>query len=241
MTEVHGEYVIPAIPPGKYELVIRAKGVAYETRTDISLDSGQASTLNVAMNAAGATQQVLVSEAPPLLQTTTATVGTVVATEQIRQLPLLGRVLTSVLLVAPGVSTAPTPRGGPLGATTGANSAITKPIAKKGVCCEVDHLISLELGGSNRLRNLWPEPYNIVWNAHVKDRLENRLHQMVCAGELDLTTAQQAIASDWIAAYKRYESPNPQRARQNTRGNSRAGGKTWSNDKTANVWLPIRN
>ena len=89
---------------------------------------------------------------------------------------------------------------------------------RKGVCCEVDHLISLELGGSNRLRNLWPEPYNIVWNAHVKDRLENRLHQMVCAGELDLKTAQQEIARDWIAAYKRYESPNPQRAGTKRRG-----------------------
>ena len=32
---------------------------------------------------------------------------------------------------------------------------------------------------------------------------------MVCAGQLDLTTAQQAIARDWIATYKRYESPNP--------------------------------
>jgi hypothetical protein len=126
---VHGDYVIPAIPPGKYELAIRAKGFADETRSDISLDSGQASTLNVTMTVAGSTQQVSVSEAPPLLQTTTATVGTVVATEQIQQLPLLGRVFTSLLLVAPGVSTAPTPRGGPLGATTGANSAITNPFA----------------------------------------------------------------------------------------------------------------
>src|SRR6266436_10277202 len=41
---------------------------------------------------------------------------------------------------------------------------------QKGICCEVDHLISLELGGSNRLNNLWPEPYDITWNAHVKDR-----------------------------------------------------------------------
>src|ERR1700730_17063593 len=40
---------------------------------------------------------------------------------------------------------------------------------------------------------------------------------MVCAGELDLTTPQQAIASDWIAAYKRYESPNPRLNRANTR------------------------
>jgi hypothetical protein len=78
---------------------------------------------------------------------------------------------------------------------------------QKGVCCEVDHLIPLELGGSNRMNNLWPEPYDITWNAHVKDRLENRLHEMVCTGQLDLATAQKAIAADWITAYKRYEGP----------------------------------
>ena len=127
LTDSKGEYVIPAIPPGHYKLVIGAKGFADETRTDIQLDSGQASTLNVTLKVAGSTQQVLVSEAPPLLQTTTATIGTVVQTEQIHELPLLGRNFTSLLLTAPGVSTNPTPRGGPLSATTGANSAITNP------------------------------------------------------------------------------------------------------------------
>lgn len=53
--------------------------------------------------------------------------------------------------------------------------------AQEGICCEVDHPIPLELGGSNRATNLWPEPYDIEWNAHVKDRLEGRLHRMVCA------------------------------------------------------------
>jgi hypothetical protein len=83
---------------------------------------------------------------------------------------------------------------------------------RKGICCEVDHLISLELGGSNRLSNLLPEPYDITWNAHVKDRLENRLHELVWTGQLDLATAQRAIATDWIAAYKRYEGPRPEKA-----------------------------
>ena len=42
---------------------------------------------------------------------------------------------------------------------------------------EVDHLISLELGGSNSIRNLWPQSYKTKpWNAHVKDELENHLH-----------------------------------------------------------------
>ena len=49
---------------------------------------------------------------------------------------------------------------------------------------EVDHLISLELGGSNALVNLWPEHYYGLWGARTKDRLENKLHALVCAGRL---------------------------------------------------------
>jgi hypothetical protein len=70
---------------------------------------------------------------------------------------------------------------------------------------EIDYLIAPGLGGTEDIHNLWPEPYNSrTWNAHVKDSLEERLHQLVCAGELDLSTAQRDIATDWIAAYKKY-------------------------------------
>jgi hypothetical protein len=79
---------------------------------------------------------------------------------------------------------------------------------------EVDYLITPELGGAADIRNLWPEPYSAtVWNAHVKDQLEDRLHQLVCDGQLDLATAQHDIATDWIAAYKKYF--NSDRPRQN--------------------------
>ncbi len=74
---------------------------------------------------------------------------------------------------------------------------------------EVDYLITPELGGASDIRNLWPEPYSsTVWNARVKDALEQRLHQMVCDGNLDLATAQHDIATDWIAAYKKYFNSN---------------------------------
>jgi len=70
---------------------------------------------------------------------------------------------------------------------------------------EVDHLISLELGGSNSVRNLWPESFlTQPWNAKVKDQLENELHSEICSGKIDMKTAQQEIASDWIAAYKKH-------------------------------------
>jgi hypothetical protein len=59
---------------------------------------------------------------------------------------------------------------------------------------DVDHLISLELGGSNSIRNLWPEPYEIVWNARREDTLEGRLHPMVCNGSISVKEAQDQIA-----------------------------------------------
>ena len=70
---------------------------------------------------------------------------------------------------------------------------------------EVDYLITPALGGAEDIRNLWPQSYSsAVWNARVKDALEDRLHAMVCDGGLDLVAAQRDISSDWIAAYKKY-------------------------------------
>lgn len=70
---------------------------------------------------------------------------------------------------------------------------------------EIDYLITPGLGGIGDIHNLWPEPSTAsTWNAHVKDALEEYLHEMVCTGKLDLSTAQRDIATDWIAAYKKY-------------------------------------
>jgi Putative zinc-finger len=74
---------------------------------------------------------------------------------------------------------------------------------------EVDFLIAPGLGGAEDIRNLWPQPYKLpVWNARMKDALEERLHQLVCEGKLDLSTAQHDIATDWVAAYKKYFKVN---------------------------------
>lgn len=77
---------------------------------------------------------------------------------------------------------------------------------------EIDHDISLELGGSNAIGNLWPEIYDINVGgfnegAHTKDALENKLHSLMCSGKLTMTQAQNAIRGDWRVAYKKYVSP----------------------------------
>lgn len=67
---------------------------------------------------------------------------------------------------------------------------------------EVDHLVGLELGGSNGIANLWPEAAAGRPGFHEKDRVENALHRRVCAGEMALAEAQRAIATDWVAVYQ---------------------------------------
>jgi anti-sigma factor RsiW len=70
---------------------------------------------------------------------------------------------------------------------------------------EVDYLITPALGGADDIHNLWPQSKKAgVWNAEVKDALEDRLHDMVCEGHLDLNVAQREIATNWIEAYKKY-------------------------------------
>jgi hypothetical protein len=70
---------------------------------------------------------------------------------------------------------------------------------------EVDYLVTPALGGAEDIHNLWPHSYSAtVWNARVKDALEDRLRDLVCDGEMDLTDAQKEIASNWITAYKKH-------------------------------------
>lgn len=66
---------------------------------------------------------------------------------------------------------------------------------------EVDHVVSLELGGSNDIANLSPEAAQPTPGFHQKDAVENYLHQQVCNGSLPLDQAQRQIANDWVSVY----------------------------------------
>jgi hypothetical protein len=91
---------------------------------------------------------------------------------------------------------------------------------------EVDHLVSLELGGSNDIANLWPESAQPAPGFHQKDGLEDWLHDEVCSGALTLATAQQEIATDWLAAWQAAGMPGPTVSASN-------GGDSGPNTTTA--------
>jgi hypothetical protein len=71
---------------------------------------------------------------------------------------------------------------------------------------EVDHLVSLELGGSNDIANLWPEAASPTPGFHQKDQVENYLHDQVCSGAVSLQQAQIEIATNWLAVYQQMQN-----------------------------------
>ncbi len=70
---------------------------------------------------------------------------------------------------------------------------------------EIDHLISLELGGSNAVSNLWPEAARPKPGFREKDRVENLLHREVCAGTISLSRAQLLIRHKWLDVFQTLE------------------------------------
>jgi len=70
---------------------------------------------------------------------------------------------------------------------------------------EEDHLIPLEVGGhpSSPL-NLFPQYYQASAGARYKDKLENKMHLLVCSGRITLKAAQAVFRGDWTAGYRKY-------------------------------------
>lgn len=78
------------------------------------------------------------------------------------------------------------------------------PIESLGYDYKLDHLIPMELGGSNDIRNLWPLTTTGQWTFKKKKLLEKRLVWLACNGKISLREAQEILAKNWIDAYKIY-------------------------------------
>ena len=76
---------------------------------------------------------------------------------------------------------------------------------------EVDHLIPLEIAGSNDIANLFPEAASPAPGFHEKDLVENYLREEVCSGRRGLAQAQMEIANNWLAIYESLAADQIQR------------------------------
>ena len=104
--------------------------------------------------------------------------------------------MTKARICAPGYRTA-TYRP-PTSQTDRAKWYVVEPAyGQHNVHGELDHLVPLELGGSNDLSNFWVEAGKIP---NPKDTVENRLHREVCSGKISLHAAQVDIAGNWMTA-----------------------------------------
>lgn len=79
---------------------------------------------------------------------------------------------------------------------------------------EIDHIIPLELNGKDSASNLFPQPLHVNWNGYevgfkVKDEYENFMRGEVCAGRIDLRTAQKSFSQNWIQGRLKYMGSLP--------------------------------
>jgi hypothetical protein len=102
-TETDGQCVIPALEPGAYKISVKAGGFIDQETDALELSSGQSGSVRLTLQVAGQTSHVTVESTAPILQTTSASVGSEVTSEQVTQLPLLGRSFLNAITIAPGM------------------------------------------------------------------------------------------------------------------------------------------
>src|SRR5262245_1977747 len=103
VTDAEGLYRLNALPVGTYEIRAELSGFATYERKDVVVSVGQNVDLNIDMNVAGVAESVKVTAELPLIQTTNSSVGGVVDTGRIENLPLNGRQFANLAVTIPGV------------------------------------------------------------------------------------------------------------------------------------------
>jgi hypothetical protein len=100
-----GNYVIPQIQPGTYELRVSKNGFRTEVRSNVTLVVNQTATVDFSLPPGETRETVQVQASAPLLETVTSELGEAIVKRQVNELPLNGRNFTQLLNLTPGVST----------------------------------------------------------------------------------------------------------------------------------------
>ena len=104
VTNETGFYALPKIPPGVYTFRLSFQGFQTLVSEGARLQTNQDATVDFTMQPGAVVEEVTVTAAAPLLNATTATLGTVVERQKVVQLPLNGRQFTQLILLTPGVA-----------------------------------------------------------------------------------------------------------------------------------------
>lgn len=106
-----GYYLVPSLPPGRYELTVTYTGFGKYQLTGVVLTVGQTATMNVTMKVAAVVQEVVVTTEAPTVEATRTEISQVIDPKQISSLPVSGRLFTDFALLTPGVASGRTSLG----------------------------------------------------------------------------------------------------------------------------------
>src|SRR5207249_2165331 len=102
-----GVYTAASLAPGDYRVDVELSGFKPVRREGIRLSTGAKARIDFDLAVGGVSEQVTVTAEAPILRTETASLGTVVAHEQVVRLPLDGRTFITLASLAPGVALPP--------------------------------------------------------------------------------------------------------------------------------------
>jgi hypothetical protein len=109
-SDAAGQYVVPFLMPGTYRIEAEAQGFQKILRSGITLQSQEHPLINLTLQLGEATETVTVTNAAPLIDQANASVGQVISTESVADLPLNGRTPTTLTELAAGVITTAAPQ-----------------------------------------------------------------------------------------------------------------------------------
>ena len=103
VSDGEGNFAIPGLPRGTYNVSVSANGFESESQ-GVTLDVSQIQAINFKLSPGAVTTSVTVTDAAPLVQTSTSSQGEVIQGRQVTELPLNGRNFTALALLTPGVT-----------------------------------------------------------------------------------------------------------------------------------------
>ena len=98
-----GRWSVRFLNPGHYSISVSYTGFKTAERKGLTLDTADDKTIDMRLQLGSITEQVVVEGATPLIDTTSATSGTVITPEQMTEMPLMSRIPTLLAGMSPGV------------------------------------------------------------------------------------------------------------------------------------------
>lgn len=99
-----GSFTIPFLAPGNYRVVIQKQGFRSVNQENVRLEVNQVARLDVGLEVGQVSESVNVTEKPPAIESESSSIGQVVETKAIQDLPLNGRNFVQLAILGPGVT-----------------------------------------------------------------------------------------------------------------------------------------